>query len=127
MILLRDKLLIKLKYFYGTNEEWIQLIEKTKRSTRKEVIVCDPYFKQRNYPKSVKVIRSIDTARRTLFLTDSIIFLTSNDEWTKKGMSLYLDSNSSDFYYLLSRKEALQKIMNKSVYIKVRNMEGYIK
>ena len=127
MILLKNKLLIKLKYFYGTNEEWIQLIEKTKRSTRKEVVVCDPYFKQRNYPKSVKVIRSIDTARRTLFLTNFIIFLTSDDKWTKGKINLYLDSNSSDFYYLLSKEEVLQKIISKSVYIKVRNVKGYIK
>ena len=51
-----------LLYFCGNSEEWDNLIVKNSRYN-KEVYVCEPSLAVK-YPSGIKVIRSLNTARR---------------------------------------------------------------
>ena len=128
-MLLRNKFLAKVKYFHGTGKEWTDFIRGIKKSTRKEVVVCDPYPNSSNkdYPEDIKIIKSVNTARRTLFLTDSIVFLYTQDKWTRTKVNSYLNSNSSIFYYFLTKQEVLEKIIKEGIHIRVKIDGGYIK
>ena len=64
--------------FCGSSEDWDSLIIKNSLAF-KDVFVCDPSVCTR-YPKHVKVIRSVDTARRFLLGfggTNSIVFINA--------------------------------------------------
>ncbi len=114
MILLKDKFLKKLKYFCGTDEEWVNLIKKVRDHTKGEIIVCDSHPMSRNYPKDVKVIRSINTAKRVLYFSGAIVFLYCLDNNIFKKFDNYLSSRLSQFYCAVQERVALHFLINKN-------------
>ena len=65
-------------YFCGNSQDWDNLIIKNSLAA-KDVFVCDPTLSTQ-YPKHVKVIRSIDTAHRFLLGfggRNSIVFINT--------------------------------------------------
>ena len=127
-MILKDVFLTKLRYFYGTDEEWVNLIEWVKKNKKETVIVCDPHPNLKNYPKDVKVIRSIDTAKRTLFLENSIVFLSFANKSIYTAMSTYfLLQDSPKFYCCIKKRDVLNKIITGNVKVKVFDKKRYIR
>ncbi len=65
-------------YFCGSSQDWDKLIIKNSIAA-KDVFVCDP-CPHTHYPKHIKIIRSIDTAKRFLLGfggTNSIVFINA--------------------------------------------------
>ena len=65
-------------YFCGNSQDWNNLIVKNSVAA-KDVFLCDP-CPCAKYPKHIKVIRSIDTAKRFLLGfggTNSIVFINA--------------------------------------------------
>lgn len=75
----------------------------------------------KSYPKKVRVIRTIDGAKRTFFLKDSLVFMVQTDPITIKLVDRYLDNNVSGFYLFVPKDLILKKILCQSVYIRVRD------
>ena len=108
MILLKDKFLTRLKYFYGTDKEWLELIKYFKKNKKREIVICDP--SPLAYPKGTKVIRSIRTAKRTLFLDKAIVFFKFQGQKMRNIVDNYLRSDSF-YFYSLSKRSMLEYIL----------------
>ena len=127
-MILKDVFLTKLRYFYGTDKEWVNLIEWVRKNKKEMIIVCDPHPNLKNYPKNIKVIRSINTAKRTLSLRNSIVFLSFADKNIYTAMSTYfLLQDSPKFYCYIEKRDVLNKIVTGSIKIKVFDKKRYIK
>lgn len=104
-------------FVYSSVEEWDNLIISNVKNC-KETYVFDPHAHKEQYPKSVKLIKSVPTAKRFIGvrLTNSFIFINSiYVDVSKKFIKSMIPFRSSYYLIRIDLKDFTKLIKDREV------------